>query len=157
MLSDFHDVFALSPDENGVTDLVEMDINHLNANPIQQPPRRVPFAVRTEIATQLKDMQRKGVIEPSSSAWASLVVLVRNKEGSNRFCVDYRKLNSVTEKDLFLLPRIDDLLDELGKSHYFSTLDLSSGNWMEPSAKEKTAFVTPQGLYQFTCPHLSLH
>jgi len=67
------------------------------------------------------------VIQPSKLPWSSPVVLVRKKDGSHRFCVDYRKLNNVTKADTFPLPRIDDLLDQLGKSEYFSTLDLAAG------------------------------
>ena len=92
------------------------------------------------------------MIEPSQSPWASPVVLVRKKDGSHRFCVDYRGLNAVTTADSFPLPRIDDLLDQLGNSQYFSTIDLASGFWqirMHPSSQEKTAFVVPQGLYEF--------
>ena len=92
------------------------------------------------------------MIEPSQSPWASPVVLVRKKDGSHIFCVDYRGLNAVTTADSFPLPRIDDLLDQLGNSQYFSTIDLASGFWqirMHPSSQEKTAFVVPQGLYEF--------
>ena len=97
-------------------------------------------------------MQSRGVIEPSRSPWASPVVLVRKRDGTHRFCVDYRALNAVTKPDSFPLPRIDDLLDQLGSSKYFSTVDLASGFWqirMHPTAQEKTAFVTHQGLYEF--------
>ena len=92
------------------------------------------------------------MIQPSNSPWASPVVLVRKKDVTHRFCVDYRELNSVTRADTFPLPRIDDLLDQLGKSAYFSTLDLATGYWhirVHPDSQEKTAFVTPQGLYEF--------
>ena len=78
--------------------------------------------------------------------------MVRKKNGSHRFCVDYRVLNSVTKADIFPLPRIDDLLNQLGGSRYFSTLDIASRFWqiqMEPESREKTGFVTPQGLYEF--------
>ena len=97
-------------------------------------------------------MQETGVIKPSNSLWASPVVLVRKKDGTHRFCVDYQELNSVTRVDTFPLPRIDDLLDQLGKSAYSSTLDLATGYWqiwVHPNSQEKTAFVTPQGLYEF--------
>ena len=112
----------------------------------------MPFAVRQEVATQLKKMQKNGVIQPSKSPWASPVVLVRKRDGSHRFCVDYRGLNAVTKADTFPLPRIEDLLDQLGNSKYFSTLDLASGFWqirVHPQSQEKTAFVTPQGLFEF--------
>ena len=85
--------------------------------------------VREEVARQLKSMQRDGVIQPSNSPWSSPVVMVRKKDGSHRYCVDYRVLNSVTKADTFPLPRIDDLLDQLGGARYFSTLDLASGFW----------------------------
>ena len=78
--------------------------------------------------------------------------MVRKKDGSHRFCFDYRQLNAVTRSDAFPLPRIDDLLDQLGGAKYFSTVDLASGFWqiqMEPESREKTAFTTPQGLYKF--------
>ena len=129
-----------------------MEIDTGDANPRKQPPRRMPFMVREEIARQLRNMQRDGVIQPSNSPWSSAVVMVRKKDGSHRFCVDYRELNSVTKADTFPLPRIDDLLDQLGGARYFSTMDLASGFWqiqMEPDSREKTAFVTPQGLYEF--------
>ena len=74
-------------------------------------------------------MQKNNVIKPSESSWASPVVLVRKRVGTLRFCVDYRALNSVTKPDVFPLPRINDLLDQLGKSRHFTMLDLKSGYW----------------------------
>ena len=147
-----HDAFSLDPEERGETDLVQLEIHTGDAPPKKQPVRRMPFVVRQEIARQLKHMQATGVITPSSSPWASPVVLVRKKDGTHRFCIDYRQLNSVTKADRYPLPRIDDLLDQLEKSCYFSTLDLASGYWqirVHPNSKEKTAFITPQGLYEF--------
>ncbi|GFX89646.1 retrovirus-related Pol polyprotein from transposon 17.6 [Trichonephila clavipes] len=79
-------------------------------------------------------------------------VTVRKKDGSTRFCVDYRRLNDVTKKDSYLLPRIDDTLDTLASNTWVSTLDLKSGYWqveLHPDDKEKTAFTTGQGLWQF--------
>ena len=93
-----------------------------------------------------------GVVQPSNSPWASPIVLVRKKDGTLRFCVDYRVLNSVTKKDTFPLPKIDDLLDQIGESRYFSTLDLAFGYWqiaMDPNSREKTAFIMHIGLYEF--------
>ena len=78
--------------------------------------RRVSFAVKDEIARNLQEMQDANVIQPSNSPWASPVVLVRKKDRTLRFCVDYRGLNSAMKLDQFPLPRIDDLLDQLGKS-----------------------------------------
>lgn len=97
-------------------------------------------------------MSTKKVVQPSTSPCASPVVLVRKKDGSNRFCVDYRKVNSVTRKDAYPLPRIDETLDTLAGSKWFTTLDLISGYWqveMSEKDKEKTAFCTPCGLFEF--------
>ena len=85
-------------------------------------PRRLPFAYREETRAQVDDMLEQGVIQPSSSPCASPIVLVKKKDGKYRFCVDYRKLKKVTKKDAHTLPRIDDLLDALQGSKYFSTL-----------------------------------
>ena len=125
---------------------------HPNAKPIKQRPWSMPFAVREEVSKQLKKMQETGVICPSNSPWASPVVLVRKKDGTHRFCVDYRELNTATKPDTFPLPRVDDLLDQLGETRYFSTLDLAAGYWqikIGPDSQAKTAFVTHQGLYEF--------
>jgi len=97
-------------------------------------------------------MQKSKVIQPSNSPWASSVVLVRNKDGSLRLCVDYRKLNLVTKGDAFPMPGIDDLLDELGQCKSFANLNLKSGYWqvkVHPDLCEKTAFITQGGLYEF--------
>ena len=102
------------------------------------------------------DKQESGVIQPSNSPWASPVVLVRKKDGTHRFCVDYREVNAVTKKDKFPLPRVDDLLDQLGKAQYFSTLYLASGYWqikVHPESQAKTAH---QGLHEFCVMPLGL-
>jgi hypothetical protein len=151
-LTDHHQAFCLDENERGETDLVQFQIDTGDVSPKKQAPMRMPFAVRQEVARQLKQMQDSGVMQPSSSPWASPVVMVRKKDGTHRFCIDYRDLNAVTKADTYPLPRIDDLLDQLGKSCYFSTLDLASGYWQirrHPDSREKTAFVTPQGLYEF--------
>lgn len=126
-LVDHHDVFSLEEGERGETGIVQLEIDTGDAPPRRQPPRRMPFVVRQEVAKQLKQMQKAGVVQPSCSPWSSPVVMVRKRDGSNRFCVDYRGLNAVTKADTFPLPRIDDLLDQLSKARYFSTLDLASG------------------------------
>lgn len=151
-LVEHHDAFSLDEGERGETNLIQMEIDTGTAAPKKQRARRLPFAVRQEVARQLEQMQTKGVIQPSKSPWASPVVLVKKRDGTHRFCIDYRGLNSVTKLDSFPLPRIEDLLDQLGRSKYFSTIDLASGFWqiqMHPIAQEKTAFVTHLGLFEF--------
>ena len=150
-LAGYHHIFSLEG-ERGETDLVQMEINTGDAPPKKQPTRRVSFTLRQEVARQLDQMQKQGVIQPSRSPWASPIVLVRKRDGSHRFCIDYRGLNAVTKADSYPLPRIEDLLDQLGQSAYFSSIDLASGFWqirMHPDSQEKTAFTTQQGLYEF--------
>ena len=125
-LEGYHHVFSLDDGERGETDLIQMEINTGDAPPRKQPPRRIPFALRQEVACQLEKMQSEGVIQPSHSPWASPVVLVKKRDGSHHFCVDYRGLNSVTKADSFPLPQTEDLLDQLGQSTYFSSIDLAS-------------------------------
>ena len=97
-------------------------------------------------------MQDSGIVVPSNSPWSSPVVMVRKKDSTHRFCVDYRRLNATTKADQFPIPRTDDLLDQIGKSESFSTLDLASGYWqipVHPDSQAKTAFTIPSGLYEF--------
>ena len=102
---------------------------------------------------QVQQMLASDVIRHSNSPWALPVVMVKKKDGSLRFCVDFRQLNAATVKDAHPLPRIDDLLDMLHGARWFSTLDLKSGYWQVPIMewdKEKTAFRTSSGqLYEF--------
>lgn len=98
-------------------------------------------------------MITEGIIRPCHSPWTSPVVLVTKEDGSTRFCVDYRKLNAVTVKDNYPLPRIDDLLDTLSGSCWYSTLDLASGYWqveVDEVDRPKTAFTTLFGTFEFT-------
>ena len=107
----------------------------------------------SEEMAQVQQMLSSGVIRPSNSPWASPVVMVKKKDGSLRFCVDFRQLNEATIKDVHPIPRIDDLLDALHGARWFTTLDLKSGYWQIPNQdqdKEKTAFRTSSGqLFEF--------
>ncbi|MGL4385614.1 MAG: reverse transcriptase family protein [Flavobacterium sp.] len=92
------------------------------------------------------------MIRDSNSKYSSPVVMIKKKDGSERFCVDYRNLNALTIKDKFRLPRIYETLDHLGSSKYFSIMDLKTGYWQIPVKecdKEKTSFVTHNGLYEW--------
>ena len=128
LLRDYQDVFSKDDTDVGQTNLVQHDIpTPTGIPPIRQPPRRLGPEKDAEVQKQVDELVEKGMVEPADSAWSSPVVLVRKKDGSWRLCVDYRKLNAVTRKDAYPLPRIDDSLDALAGSLYFSTLDLISG------------------------------
>lgn len=153
LLSEYADVFSRNAADIGRTGMIKHNILTGDHPPIKQPARRMPAAKREEARKAIDEMQRSGVIEQSTSPWSSPIVLVRKKNGSTRFCVDYRKLNSITKKDSYPLPRIDDTLEALEGASWFSTLDLKSGYWqvqLDTSAKEKTAFSLPgMGHWQF--------
>ena len=109
------------------TTSVQHEILTSDARPVRCGPRRLaPAGQRTE-QTCVQEMLLGVQIEPSDSPWASLVVLVTKKDGSMCFCVDYRRLNSLTTKDAYPLPRIDDWLRLLGNQQWFSIMDLASG------------------------------
>ena len=153
LLIDNASTFAKSKSDLGTTNLVQHKIFTGDAAPIKQPPRRVPLASREVTNREVDQMLEIGTVRPSTSPWSSPVVLVKKKDGSVRFCVDYRRLNEISRKDSYPLPRIDDSLDTLSGSEWFSTLDLASGYWqvkMHPDDAEKTAFSTPKGLFEFT-------
>eukprot|EP00731_Ephydatia_muelleri_P014418 Em0008g138a len=92
-------------------------------------PYRLPYAHREWVKKEIEAMLKDGVVEPSMSDWASPIVLIEKKDGGIRFCVDYRKLNVVTQGDAYPMPRVDELLDQLGNSQYMTTLDLARGYW----------------------------
>ena len=152
MLSTYADCISKGPWDLGTAKGVQHTINTGSAQPIQVPPRRVPFHKRQEMRSQVDEMLEAKIIEPSDSPWSSPVVLVAKPDGSQRFCVDYRALNSVTKRDLYPLPRCDDILESLSGAQWFSHLDLLRGYWQIDVAegdREKTAFATPDDLYQF--------
>ncbi|GFN74261.1 Pol polyprotein, partial [Plakobranchus ocellatus] len=152
LLKQNRDVFACKDDELGCTDLLKHRIILTSDIPVAQPYRRIPPSQLQEVRDHLDDLLTREIIVPSSSPYAAPIVVVRKKSGEIRLCCDYRKLNEVTRKDAFPLPRIEECLDALGGSKYFSTLDLASGYhqmMMHPEDEEKTAFTTPFGLYHW--------
>nr|XP_055054004.1 uncharacterized protein LOC129439426 [Misgurnus anguillicaudatus] len=152
VLERHHAIFSTSPSDVGQTQLVQHCINTGNAPPIRQRARRLPVSRQTAAEHCLEEMRAAGVIEPSESPWASPVVLVPKKGGSWRFCVDFRRLNEVTVKDSYPLPRVDESLDRIAGSQWFSSLDLRSGYWqvaLSADSRPKTAFTTGTGLWQF--------
>ncbi|XP_078472915.1 LOW QUALITY PROTEIN: uncharacterized protein LOC144734543 [Lampetra planeri] len=152
LLREYADVFSEHDSDVGRTDLVKQQIDTGAARPIKLPAYRVGAPERAQIKEAVGDMLRDNIIQPSASPWSAPVVLVTKKDGSTRFCVDYRKLNAVTLGDAFPIPRIDDTFDSLAGARYFSTLDLASGYWQVEMTEEdrpKTAFTTPMGLFEF--------
>ena len=104
------------------------------------------------VKQELKEMLDQGIIEPSVSEWAAPIVPIAKKDGSHRLCVDYQHLNAISQTNVYPMPRIDDLIDQLRQAQFLSTLDLTRGYWQVPMGKascNKTAFVTPTGQFQF--------
>jgi len=146
------DMFAWDPNQLGKTNLVQHSIDVGNATPIKKRWYLTSRTERAFIEEEIQRMLQQGLIERAKGPWASPVVLARKKNGKLRFCVDYRALNKVTKKDEYPLPRIEEMLDSLGGSTYFTSLDLASGYWqveMKPEDREKTAFITQFGTFQF--------
>ena len=152
MLAEFIDDFSRSKDDLTVTDADQHDMTMISNERVKLGPHRLPLAKRQALKCELERLLNIGIIEPSKSSWASPVVLVTKKDGSLRLCVDYSRVNDLTLKDSYPLPRIEDSIDALRGSKWFSTLDLASGYWqvpMNPKDIDKTAFTTPFGLFQF--------
>ena len=152
LLDEYKDVFSKEGQPISSTSLVEHVI-HTTGPAVRLPFRRQNPVIRDIEQQQVKEILRDEVIRPSTSPWASPVVMVKKRDGTMRFCVDFRKMNDATIKDAHSLPRIDDTLESLHGAQYFTTLDLKSGYWQVPireEDKEKTAFRTSSGqLYEF--------
>ncbi|CAM5113978.1 unnamed protein product [Eretmochelys imbricata] len=149
LCTSYASTFSATP---GLTERAYHSIDTGNAHPIKVQPYQVSPQVKTAIEREIQDMLQMRVIRPSGSAWASPVVLVPKPDGEIRFCVDYHKLNTVTHPDNYPMPRIDELLEKLGRAQFISTLDLTKGYWQVPldeSTKERSVFTTHVRLYEF--------
>ena len=147
-------LFAKNKLDLGYTEIIMHEINTGDAAPIKQAPRRIPIHQREIEKQQVQALLDQGIVEESTSPWASNCVMVLKKDKQTyRYVLDFRKLNSVTVPDSYGLSRIDDTLDRLSGAKWFSTLDLQSGYWqvgLHPNSREKTAFHTSEhGLLQF--------
>eukprot|EP00731_Ephydatia_muelleri_P033166 Em0025g122a len=140
VLSAYGDVFSFHDNDVGHTLATKHRIDTGNAPPVHCPPRRMPHAQKEEVRKLLRDMLEKRVIQPSDSPWSSPIVLVKKKDGSVRFRIDYRKVNAITRKDAYPLPRVDDTLDTLAGSRLFTTLDLKNGYWQVEVEATKDSF-----------------
>ena len=143
LLIEFQDIFALSDLELGKTNLVKHHIRVTNPVPFKDRHARIPPSQSEPLRNLLRNMEEVGAIRKSKSPWLSSIVLVKKKDGSLRFCIDLRKLNATTVKDAYALPRIEETLDYLAGSKWFSALDLKLGYWqveLDEESKPLTAF-----------------
>jgi len=137
----------------GFTDIVEHTINTRNARPIRETLRRQPVHYQQHIDDHVSRMLQAGVLRPSNSPWSSNVCLVKKKNGTLRFAIDYRRINGITTSSSYPMPRVDSCIDSLGKSSWFTTLDLRSAFWqvkISDTDAHKTAFITRKGCFEFT-------
>ena len=156
-MNEFSDVFSNQP---GRTNVIEHRIILTTDKPIRQCPYRIPQAYREKVKKEIEEMEENGIIRKSKSEWASPLVIVPKKDGSLRLCVDFRRLNAVSEFDAYPMPLVEEVLDRMGSANYLSTLDMTKGYWQIPLAeesKDKTAFITPFGLYEFNVMPFGLH
>ncbi|KAJ8050432.1 hypothetical protein HOLleu_03637 [Holothuria leucospilota] len=148
-LRQYQDILTDLP---GRTTLGQHEIQLTSDDPVHQKPYPLPFALRQTIKREIDFMLDLGVIEPSNSPYSSPIVIVEKKDGSNCFCVDFRCLNKITVFDAEPIPNPEEIFANLSEDMYFTRLDLSKGYWQLPlrvEDKPKTAFIAPNGLFQF--------
>jgi hypothetical protein len=152
LINEFRDCFAVNTKELGDAHVKDMQIRLQDDIPVSYRPYRLAYAERSVVRGIVQDLLSNGIIRESESPYSSPVLLVKKKSGEYRMCVDYRSLNAKTIKDKYPLPRVDDHLERMHGSQYFTTLDLASGYHQIKVAEEstpKTAFVTPDGHYEY--------
>jgi hypothetical protein len=153
MLEKYKDVFAWNKSELGHCTIGEHNIDTQGFPPCNASPGRLSFWEEAEVKRQIDILVDLGKMRPSNSKYACRVTLPVKKDGSRRFCGDYRPLNAQTRRDMFPMPLVEDIIDQLGKSMWFTALDLQSGFWqirMAPEDMKKTALITKTGLYDWT-------
>ena len=154
LLREYHDIFSLEKHDMGHTNATKHKIvlKDPDTPPFKERFRQIPPAQLDEVREHLKLMLDAGVVWPSNSPWCNAVVLVRKKDGSLRFCIDFRRLNALTVKDSHPLPCICETLESLAGAAHYSTFDLNSGFWQVPmdnASKQYTAFTLgSMGLYE---------
>ncbi|CAB3242850.1 unnamed protein product [Arctia plantaginis] len=152
LLSKYKSCFSTGLHDLGYTSVAEMEIHLTDSTPVVYRPYRLSHPERAYVQCLVDEMVEHGILRESSSPYASPIVLVQKKSGEKRLCVDYRALNRRTKRDHYPLPRIEDLLDQLSGQSLFTTLDLASGYHqiaIAEGSKEKTAYVTPDGQYEY--------
>ena len=159
LLQRYSHVFSAGEHDLGRTSLVQHDIPTRDHKPLHKANYRQAFHLRKEANRQVETLLENGVIEPSTSPWSSPVLMVPKKDGSYRFCVDFRGLNQVSQSTDYPLPRVDECLEAMSGATVFTTLDLASGYWqveVNPNDRPKTAFSTNSGHYQFVTMPMGL-
>ena len=149
LIADYRHIFTDLP---GCLNIITHEIKLTSTEPVRSKPYPVPYAVRDQLKADINSMLQMGVIQRSNSPYAAPVVVVKKPDGSNRICIDFRKLNKITVVDPEPMTTAPDILERIGNDQYFSTFDLSKGYWQIKMAEEdiaKTAFVTPDGEYEF--------
>ncbi|CAM5135655.1 unnamed protein product [Natator depressus] len=157
LLEAFWKTFITRP---GQTTVIRHMIQTTLGQVVQEATCPLPRQMREIVEKEIQTMVELGVIKQSQSEWRSPIVLVPKPDGSHHFCIDFRKVNAISKFDAYPMPRIDELLDRLGTANYITTLDLTKGYWqipLDPHFREKTAFTTPTGLYQFFQMPFGLH
>ena len=153
LLMEYHNVFSLEKNEMGCTDAAEHTIKLTKSEPFKERFRRIAPPLVEEVHEHIQEMLDGGAIRPSNSPWCNAVVLVRKKDGTLRFCIDFRRLNDRTEKDSFPMPKMINTMETMVGARIFSTMDLKSGFWQVKMAEESrpyTAFtVGSLGVYEF--------
>lgn len=152
LLSNYNDCFANTSQELGCTDLLQMKIKLTSDQPIYRQPYRLSHREQETVRSKVSELLDAGIIRESESCFASPVILVKKKNGDSRLCVDYRALNAITVKDRYPLPNIDDQISKLAGKNFFTSLDLAQSYHQVKIAPEdtyKTAFVTPQGHFEY--------
>jgi len=149
LIAQFSDIFTDVPK---VTNLGEHAIKLTSLEPIRSRPYPLPYALREIVDKEIETMLQLGVIEPSTASYAAPIVMVKKSDGSNRICIDYRKLNKVTVFDPEPMPQAEEIFAELAGSNFLSKFDFAKGYWqvpMRPEDRDVTTFVTHQGLFRF--------
>lgn len=152
----YADIFYLPGDKHSVNNFYKQQLNLSDSTPVYIKNYRNPHALKDEISNQVSEMLEQNIIEPSVSSYNSPIILVPKKSTDGkkkyRLCIDFRQLNKRLIPDKFPLPRIDDVLDNLGRAKFFSTLDLYSGFWqvpLEEHSRNLTSFSTQEGSFRF--------
>ena len=154
LLKEYHDIFSLAKHDMGHTKVTKHKIvlKDPDTPPFKERFHRIPPLQLNKVCAHLKMMLDAGVIRPSNSPWCNAIVLVRKKDGSLRFCINFRRLNALTVKDSHPLPHICETLESLAGTAHYTTIDMNSGFWqvpMDEESKQYTAFsLGSMGLYE---------